>query len=286
MHHPVNTELGETYLLSNKQFGFRKGISTTTALTSFADEVLLNMEQGKLCGAVFIDLTKAFDTVDHQIMLCKLSEIGLSETALHWFRSYLTGRQQRTSCGNELSEELPVTHGVPQGSILGPLLFVIYINNLPNVLNSCYASLYADDTVIYCYGTSSKELSDKLNNDLLGVAKWLHDHKLTLNLDKTKCMLIGSNRKRESKVDLTVSILDHSISNVRSFKYLGIHISSDFTWTDHVEHLTGKIIHTYIHTYFIGSSPRGFSESILRYKIINQVHDNKNIAMIKEDKGQ
>ena len=72
------------------------------------------------------------------------------------------------------------------------------------MLNSCNASLYADDTVIYCYGTSSKELSDKLNNDLLGVAKWLHDHKLTLNLDKTKCMLIGSNRKRESKVDLTV----------------------------------------------------------------------------------
>ena len=84
---------------------------------------------------------------------------------------------------------------MPQGSILGPLLFVIHINNLPNVLNSCYASLYADDNVIYCYGTSSKELSDKINNDLLGVAKWLHDHKLTLNLDQTKCMLIGSTVK-------------------------------------------------------------------------------------------
>ena len=89
--------------------------------------------------------------------------------------------------------------------------------------------------MIYCYGTSSKELSDQLNNDLLGVAKWLRDHKL--NLDKTKCMHIGSNRKRESKVDLTVSILDHSISNVRNFKCLGIHISSDFTWTT----CTGKV---------------------------------------------
>ena len=79
---------------------------------------------------------------------------------------------------------------------------------------------------------SSKKLSDKLNHDLLGVAKWLHDHKLTLNLDKTKCMLIGGNRKRESKADLTVSILDHSLNNVCNFKYFGIHLSSDFTWTD------------------------------------------------------
>ena len=142
-------------LLTRKQFGFRKGPSTVSALTSFADEVLLNMEQGKLCGAVFLDLTKAFDTVDHGILLRKLSEISLCENSLQWFRSYITDRKQRTCCENELSDELPVTHGVPQGSILGPLLFVIYINDLPSVLNACQASLYADDTVIYCYGSSS-----------------------------------------------------------------------------------------------------------------------------------
>ena len=99
--------------LSGKQFGFRKGLSTLSALTSFSDEVLLNMEQGRLCGTVFLDLTKAFDTVDHQILLSKLSAYGLSGNSLQWFRSYITDRKQRTSCGNEMSNELPVTHGVP-----------------------------------------------------------------------------------------------------------------------------------------------------------------------------
>ena len=228
-------------LVKRKQFGFRKGISTVSALTSFADEVLLNIEQGKLCGAVFLDLTKAFDTVDHGILLRQLSEIGLCENSLQWFRSYITDRKQRTCCGNELSDELPVTHEVSQGSVLGPLLFAIYINDLPSVLDACHALLYADDMVIYCYGSSSQELTDKLNQDLLAVAKWLNEHKLTLNLDKTKGMLRGSNRKPESKVALTVSLSDHCVNNVTCSKYLGILISSDFTWTNHVEYMAGKI---------------------------------------------
>lgn len=117
--------------------------------------------------------------------------------------------------------KVPVTHGVPQGSILGPLLFVIYVNDLTSVLKSCSASLYADDTVIYCCGSTSQELGEKLNKNLLTVTKWLNDHKLTLNLEKTKCIIIGGNRKLESKVPLTVSIPDHKMDNVCSFKYLG-----------------------------------------------------------------
>ena len=161
--------------------------------------------------------------MDHQILLSKLSAYGLSGNSLQWFRSYITDRKQRASCGNEMSNELPVTHGVPQGSILGPMLFVIYINDLPSILEYCCASLYLDDTVIYCYGSFPQELSDKLNRDLLAVAQWLNDQ-LTLNLEKTKCMLVGSNRKLESKMALTVSVFDHNVnmstaSNILEFLY-------------------------------------------------------------------
>ena len=119
---------------------------------------------------------------------------------------------------NELSDELLVTHGVPQGSILGPLLFVTYINDLPSVPYACHASLYSDDTVIYCYGSSSQESTDKLKQDLQAVAKWLNEHKFTLNPDKTKCMLVSSNRKLESKVALSVSPFDHCVNDVTCFK--------------------------------------------------------------------
>ena len=156
-------------LLSGKQLGFRKGLSTISALTSFADEVLLNMEQGRL---------KLLIRWIIRSYCLSYRRVVLSGNSLQRFRSYITDRKQRTSCGNEMSNELPVTHGVPQGSILGPLLFDIYINDLPSILECCCASLYADDTVIYCYGSSSQELSDKLNRDLLAVAKWLNDHKL------------------------------------------------------------------------------------------------------------
>ena len=162
-----------------------------------------------------------------------------TNNTLPWFRSYLSNRKQRVSCGTELSEELPITYGVPQGSILGPLLFNVYINDLPNSLKYSHGTLYADDTVIFCYGSNTQEIKEKLNEDLLSVAKWLKGNKLTLNLDKTKCMLIGSSRKI-SNSNLSVSILN-GIDSTDSFKYLGIIISSDFTWSEHVDYIGKKI---------------------------------------------
>ena len=152
------------------------------------------MESGELCRAVFLDLTKAFDTVDHDILLSKLSAIGVSPSTLQWFKSYPSHRKQRTSCSDAISDPLPVTFGVPQGSILGPLLFLVYINDLPMAIKNCEVTLYADDTVLYYFAKEPHLLEEALNDDLLRVAHWLHGNKLTLNLTKTKSMIIGSNR--------------------------------------------------------------------------------------------
>ena len=161
----------------------------------------------------------------------KLSSVGVSPSTLEWFTSYLRNRKKRTSCENELSDALPVTLGVPQGSILGPLLFLEYINDLPAVIEHSEVSLYDDDTVLYCFSKESHQLENKLNEDLYNVALWLKANKLTLNLSETKSMLIGSNIKLANVSSLClIAIL------INKFKYLGIMLASDFSWSDHIEY--------------------------------------------------
>ena len=179
-------------ILVEQHFGFRHKHSTETALLSSTNEWLFNMDRGLLSGVLFLDLKKAFDTVDHHILLSKLELCGIKGTSLKWFESYLSGRNQICSVNSRVSSVRQLKCGVPQGSNLGPILFLLYINDLPNCLETTKANLFADDTNLTCEGFSLYEIEIKLNKDIENVHRWLTANKLSLNMKKTEFMIIGS----------------------------------------------------------------------------------------------
>ena len=163
------------------QFGFRKSHSTNHAIISLVNNAL---DSGKVLVGIFLDLKKAFDTVDHRILLDKLYKYGIRGVALNWFKSYLTNRKQYV-CINECSSEIKsITCGVPQGSILGPLLFILYMNDLADVSDKLFTILFADDTTILIEGNDLHSLINSLNYELEKLNIWLKSNKLSLNVSK------------------------------------------------------------------------------------------------------
>ena len=167
VHIQLYSYLNENNLITSEQFGFRPTLSTGLARTQFTDSILGDMDAGRFTGAVFLDLSKAFDTVDtvdHAILLDKLlRSLGVDEGSLKWFRSYLSERSQVTSISDSVSSPLPMSVGVTQGSILGPLLFIVYINDLPSLDLQSKVILYADGTVLYY---SSKDIKDQFGKQI------------------------------------------------------------------------------------------------------------------------
>ncbi len=236
--------MNENNLISKFQSGFRPGYSTLSALIQMCDAWFNNMDNGELTGVVFLDIQKAFDSIDHDVLLEKMIFYGVSQNELKWFQSYLTNRYQQCQINGVLSKKGKTISGVPQGSILGPLLFLIYINDLPNCLKSTVPCLYADDTQIFTSSHDPTKISDNLNSDLENITDWLIVNKLQSHPTKTKMMVIGSRHNLNVKVaDLrsNIKINNNDVSPVFSQKCLGIYLDERLAFDVHIEKLCKKI---------------------------------------------
>ena len=229
-------------ILSSYQSGFRSLHSTVTSLLEATDDWAYNIDQGNVNAVVFLDLKKAFDTVDHTILISKLAVHGIGGASIEWLKSYLSERNQKCFLNGSLSNRCVLSCGIPQGTILGPLLFLLYINDLPNCLSHSQPRIYADDTHLTLAGNSANSIELNLNKDLASVSEWFIANKLTLNKSKTEFMLIGSRQRLRSFVHSpSLKIGRAQISQVPSTKSLGIYIDENLTWNVHIENLSKKI---------------------------------------------
>ena len=185
--------------------------------------------------AIFLDFKRAFETIERKILLKKLQKYGIKGVEYKWFESYLTKRKQRTKFNEKISQCTDVDLGVPQGSILGALLFIIYINDIPNILKECKITLYADDTLIYAKNDNLEICKQTLLNELKNVNEWLKMNKLKLNEQKTKLMVINAN------CDINLEINRKTIENVTKIKYLGVIIDNELKFNEHIEYTCKKI---------------------------------------------
>ena len=230
-------------LFSDTQFGFRKFHSTAGALLDCTNEWYINLDRKMFNLAVLIDLKKAFDTVDHQILLSKLELYGIKGQAINLLKSYLTNRKQRCQIRNSFSSERLIKCAVPQGSILGPLLFLLYINDLPHCLSKTKPRLFADDTNLTASANSMTDLEAAVNSDLENLRKWLIANKLSLNVAKTEFILIGSKSmmKNISNSHPNVFIENKQIKQVYECKTLRVKIDQHLSWKGNTDEICKKV---------------------------------------------
>ena len=230
------------------QYGFRTNHNTSQPVVHFTHKIYnaLNQKPSATTLAIFIDLKKAFDTVDHDILLNKLEHYGIRNKANLWFRNYLTEREQFVTINGINSENEIVKCGVPQGSVLGPLLFLIFINDLPNA-TEFFTLLFADDTTFQVSGFDTKKLFDEANIELQKASNWFRANKLTLNVKKTKFMLFSGQSKIHDLGDLKLKINGKDIDQIgnnckdKYFKFVGHVLDENLTWEGHIEHICKKL---------------------------------------------
>ena len=238
IYNRMNQYLTKYLILQNCQFGFRSKRSTIDALITLIEEVSQDWDSNNTkTQCTFIDLKKAFDTVDHTLLLEKCDAYGFRGPVFDLLKSYLKNRQQHVATKTKRSQNKNVNYGVPQGSILGPLLFIIYINYIElNENSESNLILYADDTVIKTTAKNS-DLTGKHQEALDKTASWLEKNKLTLNEDKTKTMILSKKRSDKSDVKMNGIVIEEK----QSFRYLGVQIDSKLSFIDHITKIENKL---------------------------------------------
>ena len=232
--------INEHNLLYCNQFGFRSNHSPNLALILLMDKISGALERGDYVLGLFLDFSKAFDTVDHDILFSKLSAYGVNGTSLDWFKSYLFQRKQFVEYNGAKSDMDVIRCGVPQGSILGPLLFLIYINDLADVSNLLFALMFADDSNMFLTGKDPDALISLMNEEMIKMVDWLNLNKLSLNLKKTHFMLF-SRKNDNYKVTSKLLINNVVISQTEKTKFLGVIIDPHLTFQKHISYMKGKI---------------------------------------------
>ena len=237
------------YFQTNKlfhvsQYGFRQQHSTEFAALELADRVFRELDNKNISVAVFMDLSKAFDTLDHSILLQKLQFYGIHDIELNWFESYLSDRYQFVEIDGIKSDLNRLYTGVPQGSILGPLLFLIYMNDICNSTNKFEFILYADDTTLYISFTSRTDTSELINPEIRKVSRWLSINKLSINSGKTKYILFHAKNKDLTRCIPTIIVQGNIVKRVQNFNFLGIVFNENMSWKTHLDKLSNKLSRT------------------------------------------
>ena len=239
MYNQLERFLDNHNIISPHQFGFRKNKSTQAAIISLTDYILKSFDNNNSTIGLFLDLSKAFDTVNHSILLGKLKHYGIRGIAFDLLHSYLHKRQQFTNYNNHNSNYNFIIHSVPQGSLLGPLLFNLYINDLLNSTLFLKSILFADDSCFYLSGTDLSSMINYVNLDLIRINNWLISNKLTLNLVKSHYIIFS--RKKIIGDTPVLKINENIINKVAETKFLGITLQSNLSWHNHITNITNKL---------------------------------------------
>ena len=227
-------------MLYKYQFGFRSNHSTNMALIILIDRITSAIDKGETVVGVFLDFRKAFDTVDHSILLKKLNKLGIRGVAYTFLENYLSNRCQFIEYGNLNSNRENINCGVPQGSILGPLLFLLYINDITNVSKLLLPIIFADDTNIFLSGKCIKETIEIMNIEIGKINEWLQVNRLSLNIEKTHFMIFSSIRKKFTYIP-DIEINGYKIKCVEQTKFIGVVLDSKLRWERHITSVKTKI---------------------------------------------